>query len=170
MSAIFPNFIHALDAVQRPASMPEFILRTPRNAHPFYSLDTFAKGYVEAMLFTNGDTGDDDEWSLNGLGVERLTRSAVKSIKAECDAFLGKVSSDGRFMRQVIDSAEDYDDEQAGRDFWFTRQGHGVGFWDREALDVPGLESDTLGDMLDAAAKSFGEADVELYRGWIYHR
>lgn len=31
--------------------------------------------------------------------------------------------------------AWDYDAEAAGRDFWFTRNGHGVGFWDREALN-----------------------------------
>jgi hypothetical protein len=31
--------------------------------------------------------------------------------------------------------ARDYDPEQAGCDYWFTRNGHGVGFWDRDALD-----------------------------------
>ncbi len=107
--------------------MPEFILNHPaRRAHPFYALDDFAKGYVEAMFFTNGDTGDEREDLLNEFGIERLTRAAVESIAADCRAFLGYIMPDGCFAQQWIDRAEGYDMEQAGRDFWLTRQGHGV--------------------------------------------
>lgn len=46
--------------------MPEFCLNeSARTAHPFYALSDFAKGYVEAMFFTNGDTGDErDNWHV----------------------------------------------------------------------------------------------------------
>src|SRR5690349_16530994 len=115
--------------------MPEFQLNADRyGKHAYYKLSTFAKGYVEAMFFTNGDTGSEDEWLLNNLGVERLTRDAVKDIAKDCEAFLGTIMPDGCFAQQWIDRAyhdHNYSEEQAGHDFWFSRQGHGVGFWDR---------------------------------------
>lgn len=46
--------------------------------------------------------------------------------------------------------AWDYDAAAAGRDFWFTRCGHGVGFWDRGLGDV--------GDKLSADCKAWGDA------------
>jgi hypothetical protein len=180
--------------------MTEFQLNTPRRSHPFYALDDFAKGYVEAMFFTNGDTGDERENLLNELGVERLTHAAIEDIAKDCNAFLGAIMPDGCFVRQWLDRVANYDDEQAGRDFWFTRQGHGAGFWDREELKgelyaptadelahdatLGGwmLEDESagrfegyhpkgnIGDFLSEAARGFGEAYVEAYRGWIYHR
>ena len=139
--------------------MPQFQLNTNRNL----SLSEFEAGYVEAMFFTNGDCGDDNENLLNELGTERLTRSALKSIKADCNAFLGVIMPDGCFVRQWLDRCEDYDDSQAGRDFWFTRNGHGVGFWDREELEGE------LGTELTNAAKRFREINCQVSRGWIYH-
>lgn len=148
--------------------MPEFQLNADRHGkHAYYKLSTFAQGYVEAMFFTNGDTGDDNEFLLNELGVEKLTREAVKDIAADCDAFLSKIMPDGRFCRQWLDEIAGqaaYDDERAGHDFWFTRQGHGVGYWDREELH----EEQKLA--LSDLAHSFGEAYCEVARGWIYHR
>ena len=79
-----------------------------------------------------------------------------------------------------------YCEEQAGRDFWFTRQGHGAGFWDREELrrDLAkrddGTWTDTgeeeglpfwgsLGDELSDLAIEAGEVYCQVSRGWIYH-
>lgn len=44
------------------------------------------------------------------------------------------------------------DDEQAGHDFWLTRQGHGAGFWDRPK-DVYG----EFADILTEKSKEYGE-------------
>lgn len=66
-----------------------------------------------------------------------------------------------RFQEQnadLLDNA-DYqearwsDDEMAGHDFFLTRNGHGVGFWDRDLGEV--------GDRLSDAAEAFGEV-------WFY--
>ncbi len=43
--------------------------------------------------------------------------------------------------------------DQAGHDFWLTRNGHGAGFWDG---DWP----EEIGKKLTAAAKKFGETDL----------
>ena len=50
--------------------MPEFTLNSDAR---FEALPEFTKGYVEALFFTNGDTGADDEDKLNRLGTARLT-------------------------------------------------------------------------------------------------
>lgn len=148
--------------------MPEFQLNADRyGKHAYYKLSDFAKGYVEAMFFTNGDTGDDNESLLNDLGVEKLTREAVKDIARVCDTFIGTIMPDGRFCRQWLDEIAGqcgYDDSRAGNDFWFTRQGHGVGYWDRDELH----EEQKLA--LSDLAHKFGEAYPEVVRGWIYHR
>lgn len=45
------------------------------------------------------------------------------------------------------------DDWQNGTDFWYTRNHHGVGFWDR---DYP----DEVADPLTEAAQKFGQHDL----------
>lgn len=140
--------------------MPEFILNRNGADH----LSDFIAGYVEAMFFTNGDTGEG--YKLNELGTRRLTRAAWQVIKGDCETFHHRVESEhGRDAARVLsDGLPGYDAQRAGNDFWFTRQGHGVGFWDRDEL------SETLRDALSETAQAFGQAYVETARGWIYHR
>lgn len=152
--------------------MTQFILNdSARAGHPFYNLSDFAKGYVEAMFFTNCDNGDDGV-SANHLGIERLTRASVKAIKRDCDAFLSHIMPDGCTARHWIDklSALDSprygngcsDDRRAGHFFWYARQGHGVSWTDDYASDIA--------DGLIAASQLFGECYPEISRGWIYYR
>lgn len=146
--------------------MPEFQLNN--NASPaklrakYRDLNEFERGYIEAMFFTNGDTGSNDETLLNRLGTDRLTRDAIADVVKSCEAFLGYIMPDGCFVRQWLDRCDDYSDEQAGRDLWLSRQGHGAGFFDRTEL---GDAADALQD----AAREAGEAEVYVSRGWIYH-
>lgn len=142
--------------------MPEFILNS--NAW-FHSLDEFTQGYVEAMFFTNCDTGSEEEYLANRLGVARLTEASRSAIVRDCDAFKVKANIDALFNDEAspIDYFK-YGLDPCGRDFWFTRQGHGVGFWCRDQLD------DTTRGFLDGVAKSFGECYPEIYRGWVYYR
>ena len=145
--------------------MPTFHLNTGNSHRSLESLSSFTQGYIEAMFFTNCDTVDDEEDRANRLGLSRLTKASLKAISRDCESFLSTLMPDGCFAQQWIDRAEGYDTEQAGRDFWFTRQGHGVGFWDREELKAHGI-----GEALTKVARSFGEAYPEFYRGWIYYR
>lgn len=141
--------------------MPQFELNTPWRKHAYDDLDELARGYVEAMFFTNGDTADERENLLNELGVQKLTRASVKRIKRDCNKFTGIIMPDGCFVRQWLDRFPKYSDEQAGRDLWFTRQGHGVGFWERQELGE-------AGDALSDAARTLGEHYVYVNRGWIH--
>lgn len=160
--------------------MPQFILKgaphwypEPRSLTEANKLEVakgLAMGYVEAIFFTNGDCGDDDDASLNRLGAGRLTRASRTRIVQDCNDFLSHIIQTegpykGAFVRQVLD-AEPGGDEQAGHDFWLTRQGHGSGFWDRD----DDTWSEPAREALTAACEHFGEVHaVHKWRGWIYY-
>jgi len=113
--------------------MPEFILDLggPDGAAIFDSLDEFAQGYVEAMFFTSGGPEDD----LEGATVADLAPAAVEKIIRDCEQFqrvckapLGLAYARGE---PTYRGPVPYTPKRAGNDFWFTRNGHGTGFWDR---------------------------------------
>lgn len=132
--------------------MPKFILDhgSAEAARSFNALDAFTQGYIEAMFFTDTGTGDDED--LEDATVADLSPEALETIKADCAAFQAKAAA-------LLEEAygRDYTEEQAGRDFWFTRNGHGVGFWDRTDL-----EEGDLGDRLSDMCR---HSEVYLYRG-----
>jgi hypothetical protein len=199
--------------------MPEFILdtsgsvrETRDNPPRFYpspclwaDLDAFTQGYIEALFFTENEPGTDrltrladlERWregvergehkdipgdaGFSDLAPEALARSIDDCAKFQSDAAVLLAAAYGR----------GYDEAQAGRDFWYTRNGHGVGYWDREALendsaeyerlkdemvanrDNPArwnaacaqrsaLKAESLGERLTTAAKAFGEVDAYL--------
>lgn len=102
--------------------------------------DALVTGYTEALLWTEERAQED----LSILGMA--------NIRKDCHDFYESCSSD------CEEFAEEFGWPQLGYDFWLTRNGHGVGFWDRD------LEE--LGDRLTAACDSFGEVwDVLSYFG-----
>lgn len=99
-------------------------------------LDQFLTGYFQALCFTatcddeDGDAlwGGSGEWTrswdadeliltLQWADIDRLIRDALK--------FLEEAKSDTELWNVVKG-----DLEHAGRDFHYTRCGHGSGFWD----------------------------------------
>jgi hypothetical protein len=138
----------------------------------FDRLPTGAQGYFEAMFFTEESPGlSTEQWeagcergsndgALPGdVGFSDLDASALAKGIADWLAFEAKA----RDLLELAYARDDYDEEQAGRDFWFTRNGHGVGFWDREQLEEGGL-----GDKLSAIARTFADVAVYFEDGKIY--
>jgi hypothetical protein len=132
--------------------MPEFILDhgTRDAAITFAKLPSFQQGYIEAMFFTNAS--DPDDGDLEDATVADLAPSTLERIRRDCIRFQWKAR---KLLRQAY--TRDYDETQAGRDFWFTRNGHGAGFWDRKEL-----EDGELGDQLSDVCRY---SEVDLYRG-----
>lgn len=149
--------------------MPEFILPMGAKIHRsikrtrWDTCDDFTKGYIEAMFFTDTGTGDDAE--LEDATVSDLARDAWTSIKADCKAF----QKEAKKLLKLAYATNDYDAEQAGRDFWFTRNGHGVGYWDREVLEKVAVTDRTSGVTFSLATRLSNMADgwgnIDLYRG-----
>jgi hypothetical protein len=140
--------------------MSEFILDHggAKGRTLFRALDSFTQGYVEAMFFTDTGTGDDEENGLQDATVEELAPCSVAAIVADCAAW--QAANEALLS---IAYQDDYDEEQAGRDYWYTRNGHGVGFWDRKQLESYGPgSSETLGDRLSDACRY---SEKYVYRG-----
>lgn len=110
-------------------------------------LDAFTAAYLECALWSTNDDSDerggnplDDNYTVNDIAPE-----ALEEAIADCKAFQADHAAD-------IDGNE----EQAGHDFWLTRNGHGAGFWDG---DWPR----EVGERLTEASKVYG--GVDLYVG-----
>lgn len=106
-------------------------------------------GYKVALLWSSNDVVDGEQ--KESLEDYELAPESLESIEKDCRAFVQANLED------LLEYAENrtYDPSQgsvweyAGHDFWLTRVGHGVGFWDRGLGD--------LGDRLTAACKVFKE-------------
>jgi hypothetical protein len=109
--------------------MPEFIL--DRGSHEaskrFEALDEFTQGYIEAMFFT--ETGYPENEELEHASFGEMAPETVARCVADCAAFCTANQAD---LNEAYDQNKiSYGAMQAGRDYWFTRNGHGVGYWDR---------------------------------------
>jgi len=120
-------------------NMPEFIL-DGAESHLFRDLPDILKGYIEAAAFT---AEEGDPWGFYDLASETRERMRRDCARFEA-ANAGAIAACG------------LDDQQVGRDLWYSRNGHGTGFWDREGPTAALAE-------LDAAARALGETSA--YRG-----
>lgn len=129
----------------------------------FDDLDAFTQGYVEALFFTESEPGTTraDRMTTRGTVRKSWERDATEGRHKDMpgdygfsdmapEALAEAIEDCATFQREaaaLLSEAydRDYDAAQAGRDYWFTRNGHGVGYWDREALAAEGL-GDRLSD------------------------
>lgn len=151
--------------------MPKFILDSAGQVGmSFDDLSPIARGYIEAMFFiscsvTEWHSEESRERVREGqadgdlpadAGFSDLHPAALAEIIADCGTFHVKA-------RDLLHAAyaRGYTAEQAGRDLWFTRNRHGVGFWAREVLNEGhmGPSPGGLGDRLSKAARAMGEVN-----------
>lgn len=146
--------------------MPEFCLEG-RDSRDFRELPALLRGYIEAAFFTAprpGEYGDDSDADSSAIpeeyGFPDLAPEALEAMRKDCEAFERKhARALDALERAESDYRGDYDREAAGRDLWFCRNGHGVGFWDRGFKGRAGA----IAERLSEAARAMGESD--LYRG-----
>lgn len=121
---------------------------------PQSELDVFTIAYMTCALWSSNDERDE-------TGGDPLDRNyCIADI--DDDTYASMIDDCERFQRENADilaeayqqhfhhSPDSSPDDQAGQDFWLTRNGHGCGFW--EESDWP-----VNGDKLDKAAQAFGE-------------
>lgn len=101
-------------------------------------MDRFTRAYLECALWA---ALDDDGRPLAGT-VADFTASAVAAAEADCLDFQAHLAD-------IIKGRE----EQAGQDFFLTRNRHGAGFWDG---DWP----EAAGRLLTESAHVYGTQDV----------
>lgn len=136
------------------------MMNVPRIAHPNRPDETDVRSFVRAYLLCAvwSSTGDDTDSSLMDLGFhpDDLTLEAQAYAEEDCREFLSAnvVALIVRAIEDPPKGATPYSYEQAGHDFWLTRNHHGAGFWDRGLGEV--------GDKLTEEAQAHGSADLIL--------
>ena len=107
--------------------------------------DAFYEGVVEAMLYAEtDDRGQPLDAHYTEADLSDLARCTLLN---ECSRFLSAARS-----HSPSPLPEGTDLQQAGHDFWFTRQGHGTGFWDKEHV-----YGEAEAALLCTMSKCFGE-------------
>lgn len=107
----------------------------------------------------------------------RATRATEENARKVCEAFIAQ--NEPLFIEAMERKTEGYGshpdagspEAAFGHDLYLTIAGHGVGFWDREALDNldPEDMGVSLGDKLTAACEPYRyKLEPEFYRGWMY--
>ncbi|RWO06326.1 MAG: hypothetical protein EOS07_22065 [Mesorhizobium sp.] len=116
-------------------------------------LSPFVQGFIEAAFFCETSCfcmaewfepetqhaiaeGQSDGNIPNDCDTSHIHADSLKKIAEFCATFQ---ASAAELLSRAY--ARDYDETQAGRDFYFTHCGHGVGYWDREALALQGEDS-----------------------------
>lgn len=120
------------------------------------NLDALVNSYIDCALWSSSNTGDEgnDLGDFLNYGLsdrfkqkmrERVARTLAKrSTRALLKAYIdAHIAHHDNPLATVI-----YND--FGHDLWLTENGHGVGFWDREYLNVfpECTNGETLGDAL----------------------
>ena len=105
-------------------------------------LESFTTAYIEAMYFA--DTGGDTDIPADA----QLSEESRLDIEADCRSFWRRFGP--YILTEICQGAFQDAVSQAGQDFYFTRNGHGVGFWEDEWPEA-------YRDMLTNGAKAYGE-------------
>ena len=124
------------------------------------ALDEFTLAYITCALWSTSD-GSDEGGGVpldDNFCVHDLHPDALAVIAEDCRLFQKENEED--IVSAICIRKNHYNLAMAGHDFWLTRNGHGVGFWDRGIGDE--------GDRLSAASVAFGEALLYVdVRGYI---
>lgn len=116
-------------------------------------MDAFTTAYLEAALWSSMDNCDESSGEPldANYGLGDIAPDTLASIKSDCEAFQRDHAAD---IGNNI--------EQAGHDFWLTRNHHGAGFWD-------GDWSEEVGQRLTEASHAYGSVDLYVGDdGFIY--
>lgn len=122
------------------------------------------QGYIACARWSSHDTvpttgiGDefdfeaDTEVQLDAWPGE-LAEATKKQMELDCIAF--RALCEAKCPQELAEYLEKFDESHFGHDFWLTRNGHGVGFWDRSL--------DSNGELLTKWSGVMG--GVDLYIG-----
>ena len=94
------------------------------------TLDRFLQAYIECALWSS--LGDDENPLDATYDPKDIAPDSIQKMKDDCEKFL--TDNIGLILKTPLT----YTTEQAGHDFWLTRNGHGAGFWDRGLGDIGG--------------------------------
>ena len=114
------------------------------------NLDAMLTQYIETALWSSLDSAD-DPMDLS-CGERDVHADTVEQMHEDCKDF---AEANAEQIRQWGGKGDAW--AAAGHDLWLTRNGHGTGFWDRDAGAWPNGGTD-----LAQAAKDCGGCDLYI--------
>lgn len=140
-------------------------------------VQSMVRAYMGCLLWTMPGS-DDDENPGDRFTIDRFTAEARIVCTADCLEFLNRCREAGltSFLYGTDNAVMGYGPENLGHDLALSRNGHGAGFFDRDALNIDAGQwaivqkqtSRTLGDALQDIARAMGPRDCYTARGWVY--
>lgn len=116
-------------------------------------IEQMTDGYIECALFTADERLI--KASSGQFDVQPFLRCIPKDTREEarrvCVAFYNANTAD----------LADYPAKAAGYDLWYTRNGHGCGFWEADHCEEDAAER------LTKAAEALGECHLWADHGWF---
>ncbi len=112
-----------------------------------HSLDPFVRSYYTSALWSSSD--DEGNPIDDNYTIEDFDSQSYKEMEAEALEFKAEA--------EELYKKGGWSDDQAGHDFWLTRNGHGAGFWDR--TESEGYDEE-IGKQLTDIAKKYGEKNI----------
>lgn len=111
---------------------------------------SYYEDYFVAILFGETDNSDDSGGSPldHNYSLTDFDRDSMIKQFNQLDEFFD--------LAGMLLDTSDYTHEQACHDFYFTRVGHGVGFWECDHCDKE------TGNKLTEIAKSMGHIDIYI--------
>lgn len=146
--------------------MPQFVMEG--REHAARAESPFVLGFIEALFFTERGHVSADEWFATeeseryqdgelpcDVGYTDIHPDSLQAIRADCEAW--QAANADLLARAYVRPG--YDEAKAGRDYWFTRNGHGVGFCDRKELESDDSEYERLTALIKHHAAAGDEPD-----------
>lgn len=102
----------------------------PNKSHNF-DIDKILKGYIECSIWTeeerlNEDMGNNIDQGENvSFDFEDVNENDIKNAYKDIEKFINLVGQNA--IQEAIDQNGEF---KLGMDIWFTRNGHGAGFFD----------------------------------------
>lgn len=125
-------------------------------------LDDFTRAYVECALWSSTDesTPDGGEPFDKNYGIEDIAPDSLLIMITNCLRFQSENIAHITNENYCYTNREA--SEQAGHDFWLTRNGHGCGFWDGDWVEPAAtILTDTSG--------AFGECNLYVGDDGMIH-
>lgn len=115
-------------------------------------LPPFVQGYIEAAFFMGEET---EEYNISEMSFHDIPRDELVKIIEDCQKFY---SENEGLLSKLSEADPEYGDMEAGRDLYYTRNGHGVGFWDRGFKG----EYAEIAEELSDKASAMGTSELSL--------
>ena len=138
-----------------------------RNSHPTPKMNNFCRSYAETALWSSHDNADESggEPLDKNYGEHDIALSSYKAMKRDCAKFWKAnkraLEMFAKHRRHQAHEGSAY--AHAGHDFWLSANGHGTGFWDRDAWEKEDQASfDKIGKQLHEASRKFAS---DMYVG-----